>query len=63
MAAMTNEVIPPTTTREEEDALEGLFFSAYDIGLYLKGDLSAVQLAVHINSYIVQAYRVGKVWK
>ena len=52
-----------TTTREEEDALEGLFFSEFDISLYLDGSLSAKQLSDHLNSYIVQAYRVGKVWK
>jgi hypothetical protein len=55
--------LPTTTTAEEEAALEGLFFSEHDIGLYLKGDLSAERLAVHLNAYIVQAYRVGKVWR
>lgn len=52
--------IPPTISLEEQDALEGMFFSEFDIGLYLKQDLRAKQLAIYLNAYILQAYRIGK---
>jgi hypothetical protein len=47
-------------TKDEQEALEGMFFSEADIALYLKGDLSAKQLSDHLNAYILQAYRIGK---
>lgn len=47
-------------TKEEQEALDGMFFAEADIALYLKGDLSAKQLSDHLNAYILQAYRIGK---
>lgn len=46
-------------TKEESEALEGMFFSEYDLSLHLK-DSSPKTLADHLNSYILQAYRIGK---
>ena len=47
-------------SKNEQEALEGMFFAEADIALYLKGDLSAKQLSDHLNAYILQAYRIGK---
>jgi hypothetical protein len=46
--------------KDEQEALDGMFFAEVDIALYLKGDLSAKQLSDHLNVYILQAYRIGK---
>lgn len=46
--------------KDEQDALEGMFFSEHDINLYIKGELNAKKLCDHLNTYILQAYRVGK---
>jgi hypothetical protein len=34
--------------KDEQEALEGMFFAEADIALYLKGDLSAKQLSDHL---------------
>jgi len=44
---------------EVPECLEGMMFSSHDIGLHLK-NADADNLSNHLNSYILEAYRMGR---
>ncbi len=44
---------------EVPECLEGMFFSEADIEIHLR-KANAKQLSEHLNSYILQAYRMGE---
>jgi hypothetical protein len=56
-AAVPAPIVAPSTS--EVSALEGMFFSEADIAIHLKNP-NPKQLSVHLNSYILEAYRIGK---